>query len=177
MSRETRVGVMNIIDFSVLRTLIIDDNVHTRRMLRAILHGLGVRDIKEADDGATGLESFQTYSPDIILLDWVMPIFDGIEVTRMVRNVDSSPNPFIPIIMITAHAERHRVVTARDAGITEFLCKPLSAKALHDRIVNIVLNPRPFVRTKTYFGPDHRRNASLSSAGAKRIEPDLIDQR
>lgn len=168
---------MSKVDFASLRVLIVDDNIHTRRMLRAILHGLGVRDITEAEDGAIALESFQTYAPDILLLDWVMPIFDGIEVTRMVRNIDSSPNPFIPIIMITAHAERQKVVAARDAGITEFLCKPLSAKALNDRILNVILNPRPFIRTKTYFGPDHRRMRQETANAAQRSQPELIDQR
>lgn len=164
------------VDFSTLRILIIDDNLHTRRLLRAILHGLGVRDISEAEDGASGLESFQINSPDILLLDWVMPILNGIEVTRMVRNLDSSPNPFIPIIMITAHAERDRVLKARDSGVTEFLCKPLSAKALHDRILNVVANPRPFVRSKGYFGPDHRRNGH-SNNQPRYNKPELIDQR
>ena len=163
------------IDFAAIRTLIIDDNLHTRRMLRGILHGIGVRDISEAEDGAAGLEAFQTYSPDIILLDWEMPIFNGIEVTRMMRNIESSPNPFVPIIMITAHSERQRVMVARDAGITEFLCKPLSAKALHDRIISVIVNPRPFVRSKSYFGPDHRRMSQQNSS--QRPLPELIDNR
>lgn len=169
---------MATIDFSSLRILVIDDNLHMRRMLRGILHGLGVRDISEAEDGATGLETFQSSSPDIILLDWVMPILNGIEVTRMIRNLDSSPNPFIPIIMITAHSERRRVIEARDAGITEFLCKPLSAKALSDRITNVMVNPRPFIRSKTYFGPDHRRiRPALPGGNSLFTQPELIDKR
>jgi len=167
---------MSKVDFSSLRVLVIDDNLHTRRMLRAILHGLGIREIAEAEDGATGLESFQTTTPDIVLLDMAMPILDGIEVTRMIRNVDSSPNPFVPIIMITAHAERKRVLAARDAGINEFLCKPLSAKALNDRIINVVANPRPFVRTKVYFGPDIRRTRASQAAPALPL-PELIEEK
>ena len=62
--------------------------------------------------------------------------------------------------MLTGHTEKARVTAARDAGITEFLAKPISAKALYQRIVNVVANPRPFIKTKTYFGPDRRRNVS-----------------
>ena len=60
------------------------------------------------------------------------------------------------------------VVTARDAGITEFLTKPISAKALYERILNVVANPRPFIKTKTYFGPDRRRNVNLNYIGPER---------
>jgi DNA-binding response OmpR family regulator len=70
--------------------------------------------------------------------------------------------------MLTGHSEKRRVVAARDAGVTEFLVKPLSARALYERIVNVVVNPRPFVRTKTYFGPDRRRNLNPSYVGPER---------
>jgi DNA-binding response OmpR family regulator len=70
--------------------------------------------------------------------------------------------------MLTGHTEKQRVTAARDAGITEFLAKPISAKALYQRIVNVVANPRPFIKTKTYFGPDRRRAVSNSYVGPER---------
>jgi two-component system chemotaxis response regulator CheY len=70
--------------------------------------------------------------------------------------------------MITGHTEKNRVTDARDSGITEFLAKPISAKALYQRIVNVVAHPRPFIRTKSYFGPDRRRNTSAGYAGPER---------
>ena len=60
------------------------------------------------------------------------------------------------------------MIAARDAGITEFLAKPISAKALYQRVLNVVANPRPFIRTRSYFGPDRRRNANPNYAGAER---------
>jgi two-component system chemotaxis response regulator CheY len=138
-----------------------------RRIIRTLLHGFGAREVYEAEDGATGLDAFNHHAPDIILLDWAMPIFDGLELTQMIRQPDANGNPFVPIIMITGHTERSRVTAARDAGVTEFLAKPISAKALYQRIVNVVINPRPFVKTKNYFGPDRRR---ISSAGYVGIE-------
>jgi len=70
--------------------------------------------------------------------------------------------------MVTGHTEKSRVMAARDAGVTEFLAKPISAKALYQRIVNVVANPRPFIKTKSYFGPDRRRNSSSSYVGMER---------
>ena len=97
-----------------------------------------------------------------------MPIFDGLELVQMIRQPAANANPYVPIIMLTGHSEKHRVVRARDAGITEFLAKPISATALYERILNLIANPRPFIRTKTYFGPDRRRNANVNYIGPER---------
>ncbi|HEY5965566.1 MAG TPA: response regulator [Xanthobacteraceae bacterium] len=156
------------IEFNRLRLLVIDDNPHMRRIIRTLLHGFGARDVFEAEDGATGLDAFTHNIPDIVLIDWAMPVFDGLELTKMIRQADSNANPFVPIIMITGHTEKNRVTAARDSGITEFLAKPISAKALYQRIVNVIAHPRPFIKTKTYFGPDRRRNTNPNYAGPER---------
>lgn len=156
------------VDFTKLRILVVDDNAHMRRIVRTLLHGFGSREVYEAEDGAAGLEMFTTHQPDIIIVDWSMPIFDGVELTNLIRKPDSGVNPYVPIIMLTGHSEKSRVLRARDAGVTEFLCKPISAKALHQRLLNCVLNPRPFIKTRDYFGPDRRRSVSSSYAGPER---------
>jgi DNA-binding response OmpR family regulator len=97
-----------------------------------------------------------------------MPVLDGLEFARMIRQPDDNASPFTPIIMLTAHSERTRVTAARDAGVTEFMVKPISAMGLHRRIVNIIANPRRFIRTKTYFGPDRRRNSAPGYSGPER---------
>jgi CheY-like chemotaxis protein len=145
------------VDYNKLRFLAVDDNAHMRRILRTLLHGLGAREVHEAEDGAAGLEAYTMHGPDIIITDWAMPVLDGLELTRIIRNPATSTNPFVPIIMLTAHSERNRVLAARDIGVTEFLAKPISAKSLYQRVVNVVVNPRPFVKTEEYFGPDRRR--------------------
>lgn len=166
------------VDFTRLRLLVVEDNAHMRRLLRTILHGFGSRDVFEAEDGASGLEAFVHYGPDIIITDWVMPILDGLEMTNMIRQHDSKPNPFVPIIMLTGHTARKNIVSARDAGVTEFLAKPFSAKSLYGRILNIAANPRPFVRAKRYFGPDRRRTNATNYAGPerRRQEAQMIGQ-
>ena len=97
------------IDFNRLRFLVIDDNPHMRRILRTLLHRFGAREVYEAEDGATGLEVFTHYMPDIVITDWVMPIFDGLELAQMIRQPGANANPYVPIIMLTGHSEKRRV--------------------------------------------------------------------
>lgn len=156
------------IAFDQLRFVIVDDNVHMRRIVRALLRGYGSREIHEAEDGASGLEAVEAFSPDILITDIKMPIFDGIELTRMIRNPEACKHPFLPIIILTAYTEKKHVVAARDAGATEFVGKPVSAISLYRRIQNVVENPRDFIRTKTYFGPDRRRHDNPNYTGVER---------
>lgn len=172
------------IEFNKLRFLSCDDNPHMRRILRTLLHSFGAREVYEAEEGASALGMYANFLPDIVITDWAMPIFDGLELAQMIRQPDAKGNPFAPIIMLTGHSEKRRVTMARDAGITEFLAKPISAKALYNRILNVVAHPRPFIRTKTYFGPDRRRNTTSAYAGPERrgaaarqiVPPSLLDK-
>lgn len=156
------------IDFSRLRFLVVDDNAHMRRIVRTLLHGFGAREVYDAEDGGMGYESFSHNQPDIVILDWAMPIFDGIELTQMIRQPGGNANPYVSIIMLTGHSERKRVLEARDAGVTEFLAKPISGKALYERIASVVVHPRPFIKTAEYFGPDRRRGVSVAYGGPER---------
>ncbi len=156
------------IAFDKLRFVVVDDNTHMRRIVRTLLRAFGSREIYEAEDGASGLEAVEAYSPDILITDIKMPIFDGIELIQMIRNPDGSKQPFIPIIVLTAYSEKKHVLQAREAGATEFLCKPVSASALFRRIQNVIENPRPFIRTTDFFGPDRRRFVNPNYTGTER---------
>jgi CheY-like chemotaxis protein len=119
--------------------------------------GSGWPIINEAEDGAAGLKSFTHYHPDIVITDWAMPILDGLELTQMIRQPRANSNPYVAIIMLAGHSDKKRVTSARDAGITEFLAKPISAKGLYQRVIKVIANPRPFIKTKNYFGPERRK--------------------
>ncbi|MBF0391848.1 MAG: response regulator [Alphaproteobacteria bacterium] len=140
-----------------LNFLVVDDNKHMRALVKTILHALGSKSVVEAADGADAFKELRHFPADIIICDWNMSPLDGLDFVRLVRTGKDSPNPFAAIIMLTGHTEMHRVVEARDAGVHEFLAKPISAKALYSRIRAIIERPRPFIRTATYFGPDRRR--------------------
>lgn len=139
-----------------LKVLLVDDNQHMRAIISTILIGIGVRDIREARDGAEGLQALRDWPADIAIVDFRMDPLDGVEFTRLVRNSPDSRNPYLPIIMMTGFADRPRVVEARDAGVTELVVKPVTARAIIDRLNAVVFRPRPFVRTMDYFGPRRR---------------------
>jgi two-component system, chemotaxis family, chemotaxis protein CheY len=148
--------------------LIVDDNQHMRGILKELLRAAGVYDIKEASDPLEAFEYMKSSLVDLLLVDLAMPLMDGVEFTRMVRTNENSPNHFLPIIMITGHSERSRVNAARDAGVNEFLVKPVTAKGLMERLSLIVNRPRNFVKSKQYFGPDRRRRADPNFSGEER---------
>lgn len=140
-----------------LSVLVVDDNQHMRSLVRTILESLGVSQIMEARDGAHALEKMAQTQIDLMIVDWNMEPMDGLSLTRHLRTAEDSPDQFVPVIMLSGHTERARVMEARDAGVTEFMAKPVSARSLYARIVSIIENPRPYVRTEDYFGPDRRR--------------------
>ena len=140
-----------------LNFLVVDDNKHMRALVKTILHALGAKSVLEAADGADAFKELRHFPADIIICDWNMSPLDGLDFVRLVRTGKDSPNPFAAIIMLTGHTEMHRVIEARDAGVHEFLAKPISAKGLYSRVRSIIERPRAFVRTPTYFGPDRRR--------------------
>lgn len=159
---------MSTYDLSGLQILVIDDNMHMRRLVKNILSALGIRNVRDAEDGADALKVLNTFDADIVIVDWQMEPIDGIEFTKMVRTSEDSPNIYVPIIMLTGHTEVNRVFTARDAGINEFLAKPVSAKKIYQRIVAILESPRQFIRTASYFGPDRRRRDDPNYSGEER---------
>ena len=158
--------------FENLKALIVEDNSHMRSLLRALLNSIGVKDIAEASNGNMAIEQLRERKSDLVLTDLAMKPMDGLEFTRYVRNNDHSPNPFVPIIMISGHTEKYRVEAARDAGVTEFLAKPITAHNLFARIGEIVERPRAFVRCPAYFGPDRRRHQNDDYAGPWRRKDD-----
>lgn len=152
----------------VLRVLVVDDNMHMASILRTVLNSFGIRNIDEVRGAVEALELIRTRSYDFLLLDYNMPILDGIEFTRLVRTGRDHNQQMIPIIMITGFTERSRVIAARDAGITELCVKPVTARDLWNRIAEVVNAPRPFIRSKTYTGPDRRRHKDSQFTGRDR---------
>ncbi len=140
-----------------IEVLVVEDNQYMRKVVRNILVNLGVKSIHEASDGIAGLEAIRMFAPDIVILDWEMPLLNGAELVRIVRSPGVFPVPDVPIIMLTGHVERWRVVEATRLGVHEFLKKPVSGKALLDRMMSILTSPRPMVRLGDYYGPEPRK--------------------
>jgi two-component system, chemotaxis family, chemotaxis protein CheY len=139
------------------KILIIDDEHYTRKVIRAMLTTMGVRQIVEASDGLAGIDAIKTIAPDVALLDWAMPGLDGPGFMRVVRSPETFPYPDVPVIMLTGHGEKSRVIEAIRLGVHEYLLKPVSSTALLGRILAILTNPRPMIRKGSYYGPEPRK--------------------
>ena len=122
-----------------------------------------------------------------MIMDWDMPVLDGREVMRIVRSPGVFPKANLPIIMLTDLGLQSRVTAAIRLGVHEFLVKPISPKTLQQRLLGIILNPRPMVRAGKYYIPrlSPRRAASIcthsstppsfsSRAGPLRARPSVV---
>ena len=155
-----------------LRVLIVDDDQYMRKVVRTMLSAIGVRTVFEAEVGASGLDALRQHNPDIVIVDWEKPTIDGSQFVRMVRSPGAWARPDVPIIMLSGHGDRWRVVEAARIGAHEYLLKPVSTKALHDRIVTILGRPRPTLKLDGYYGPAPRRLVVLDVDGGE----ETVDQ-
>ena len=121
--------------------------------------------VLEASNGMEGMAMATRDKPDVIILDWEMPLLNGPELVRIVRSPGVFPVPDVPIIMLSAHGERWRIVESVKLGVNEFLCKPVSAKSLLDRLISILLKPRATVQFAGYYGPAPREPAPKDRRG------------
>jgi two-component system, chemotaxis family, chemotaxis protein CheY len=142
------------------KVLVVDDEYHTRKTIRALLLAMGCTRIHEASDGGSGLEAIRAVQPDVVLLDWEMPGIDGAEFVRRLRSDGPHPHSNAPIIMLTGQRERSRVLEAVRHGVHEFLLKPVSRGALKARILSVLAHPRGVVRHDNQQRSEPRKLAS-----------------
>lgn len=164
--------INTLLDLSALRFLIVDDSVEMRSLLVNMLFSLGAHNILEASDGEAALEIMGVNQVDVVLTDWKMAPIDGMDFTRQVRTDPASRFQMIPIIMISGYTEARHVAQARNAGVTEFLAKPVSPIALYQRIEEVILRPRQFIRAQNYTGPDRHRHDNENYFGPMRRDED-----
>jgi len=158
-----------------LQVLLVDDNPHMREITASVLRSVGIGKIWEAPNGAVAMDRLRKNAIDLVFVDLKMEELDGLEFTRMVRNDPHSANPYLPIIMMTGHSEASRVIEARDVGVTEFLAKPITARAVVNRLNAVIVNARPFIKTDGFFGPDRRRANREAYTGAPKRALDQSD--
>jgi DNA-binding response OmpR family regulator len=158
---------MKNFDLTQVSALVVEKHHPMRSMLRGILRELGLKNVDDVPTIELGFEEFNKKEPDLVLVDWA-PNFDGIGLLHKIRTDPKSNDPFVPIIMVTAHSEVDRVIEARDAGMTEYLAKPVSAQKLYQRISSIVESKRQFIRISEFFGPDRRRQSMVHAGDERR---------
>jgi CheY-like chemotaxis protein len=157
-------------DFSDLEALVVDPGSYFRGLLTTLLRHFGFRKLHQVDEPEQALAELRQRPIDLVLTE--LAFDDGIETglafVRRLRRGEGGCDAMVPVIAITGHAERHQVLAARDAGITEFLAKPMSPERLFHRIAMVVDNPRAFVRAQDYIGPDRRRFVHYDYDGPER---------
>jgi two-component system, chemotaxis family, chemotaxis protein CheY len=150
------------------RILIVDDEFTTRKVVRTLLLAMGVIDVHEAADGASGLLAIDAIDPDVVILDWQMDGMNGPAFMRRVRGPEFS-HPNVPIIMLTGHREQARVVEAMRLRVHEFLVKPVSGQALHERLASVLLKPRMALRRADYYRVAARNKLAFDRASETMI--------
>jgi len=145
-----------------LGILIVDESLYMRKLTRMMLMNIGAKAIYEAADGVAALDIIRTANPDVAILDWDLPVLSGPQVIRIVRSPQVFPKPHLPIIMLTANAQRSNVSEAMRLGVHEFLLKPTSPRALSDRLLSIIVKPRPMVQIGKFYVPQPRRPIAQS---------------
>jgi two-component system chemotaxis response regulator CheY len=153
-----------------LNIVVADQNQFTRKLTRMMLINIGAKSIYEAADGVATLDVIRTANPDVAIVDWEMPLMSGQDLIRIVRSPGVFPKPDLPIILLTAGADRLRVTEAIKLGVHEFLCKPTSPGALRDRLASILVKPRPMVQIGKYYVPKMRRAAIQYGLDARPVE-------
>ena len=137
--------------------VIVADDAYMASLTAGMLRNLGVRSIAETNDIAGTWKALRNGPAGLLLIDDGLGPVDPLTLVRELRADSSAINRHIPVLMTFANAEKSRILAARDAGVTEFLKKPLSGNVIGLRLMQALENPRPFVESPVYAGPDRRR--------------------
>ncbi len=117
------------------RILIVDDFGTMRKILRNVLQQLGYTNIEEAENGVQALEKLRSGQFDLVITDWNMPEMDGLELLRNIRADGNLRN--LPVMMVTAEAEKDKVIEAIKAGVNNYIVKPFTAETMKQKLDQI----------------------------------------
>jgi two-component system, chemotaxis family, chemotaxis protein CheY len=163
-------------DFKKVKILVVESSVPMFKLVKSVVNLFGVPEssIYSSFTVEEGFETFCRIKPDLIIVDWLQNPDRGIILTKTIRRKKDSPNIYVPIIMTAGSGHLQRVLKARDAGISEYLVKPFSAKSLADRISRVIEKPKPFAMSENYVGPDRRvRNESYTGEERRKTAKDF----
>jgi CheY-like chemotaxis protein len=156
-------------------TLLVDSDHFTRGLIAQMLRGFEMDTPTIYETGAAAKAHLQHHYSDLCLIEAVLPDMECSELIRWIRRQDKSPLRFIPIIVLTSYTQHRQVALARDAGANLVINKPVSPRALFDRIAWVAKSPRPFIETANYAGPDRRFRDVEPLDGKKKRETDFTE--
>ena len=167
-----------------LSVLVADSNNFSRGLIAEILRSLSVTNISSARSEEMAASFLVERPIDVILVSWEEgDAFDGLTFVRKLRHLPEDRLRRLPVVLVTASLTRQMVISGRDAGVDEFLAKPISPMAMRQRLEMVVETPRPFIDCNVFLGPCRRRKNPADYYGAKRRagerlaeRPAMIDQ-
>ena len=151
-----------------IRIILADDQAEIRTLGRQMLADLGFINVECASDGYDAYRKFVAKPASMVITDLNMMPVDGLELIRRIRTAPDSPNRYVPIIVLSCNTDEESVSLARDAGINDFLAKPLSVNTLYTHLETLIARPQKFIRAGGYFGPNRRRHIPTPRAQERR---------
>ncbi|MCB9981273.1 MAG: response regulator [Rhodospirillales bacterium] len=153
-----------VLDLSKFTVLIVDDYSFVSQIIAATLKEMGIGRVLISENGAHAKEQIQALNNfengsniDVVIMDWLMPVMDGRALLQWIRQSNKDTIKFLPVVVCSAYTSGSLVSETRDLGANEVIVKPVSAAELAKRIQRTINSPRPFVKSKSFFGPDRRR--------------------
>ncbi len=154
--------------------LVADPNSYLRRVVNGILRGFGANKVLEVENSLGLFQALSGQKIDILLCDTRLPPHGGLKLTRTIRRNADNENRTLPILLMSSDTSETTIKNARDAGVNMVVAKPMSPNSLYDRLGWIAFNPRPFIDTATYFGPDRRFKIEGYPGGVGRRKGDKV---
>ena len=161
----TEERTLNPADLKKMKVLVVDPNAFMRGVVADSLRRLMVTNIMAAASAVEAFTVGRMFKPDIIFVDWDAGRMSGLEFAREVRRNTTGVSRETPIILLAGVIDHDQLMSARQAGINEFLLKPVSAQGVLSRIEEVVLRPRKFIDSRNYVGPCRRRKDDPNYAG------------
>lgn len=157
-----------------LHLLVIEDSRAMRSLIIEILREVGIGRVSNAADGLAAQKLLdpsmnnagnagmfdEMANYDMVIADWMMEPVTGIELLRWMRIHKNETIRYMPFIMLTGYSDQKRIFEARDAGMTEFLAKPISVNSLVGHLLTVIDRPRKFIVSGNFVGPDRRRRST-----------------
>jgi len=156
------------LDLTRLGTIVLEKTKLMRETLSTVLRGLGIRDVRAAHSADEAFRLFLDRPADLIFTDWC-PGLNGLAFLEEVRHNTRSPNPCVPVVIVSANTELRHIYKAINSGTNEYLAKPFSATGVYKHIHTIATKDRPFVRLGSFFGPDRRRRRAGFNGDERRV--------
>lgn len=162
------------------RILLADADLRMGAILKSMLEAMGFSDITLCKSGNEALNKLREKPYDFVITEWQLNGMSGLELLQAIRRGTGNPDPSLPVIVLSGRREQADVITARDYGMNEFVAKPYTAQTVFQRLERMIEQPRPFVVSHAFVGPDRRFNGKppegVAERRALRIPPQIRPQ-